>query len=140
MTPYHYTRVESFDDHDVLVVGGSDHPAGQHPSEYYNAYAQLEQYARERWTQAGEVLYRWTGQVIVATTRCDVFPRPVNGNLRYYGSLFEERHLEFVSFIQKNGQDVLVWMRISKEGGFWKGLRIEFNLHTTCLLDFYRLP
>jgi hypothetical protein len=66
MTPYHYTRVESFDDHDVLVVGGSDHPAGQHPSEYYNAYAQLEQYARERWTQAGEVLYRWTGQVSTA--------------------------------------------------------------------------
>jgi glycine/D-amino acid oxidase-like deaminating enzyme/nitrite reductase/ring-hydroxylating ferredoxin subunit len=64
MTPYHYTRVESFDDHDVLVVGGSDHPAGQHPSEYYNAYAQLEQYARERWTQAGEVLYRWTGQLM----------------------------------------------------------------------------
>ncbi|GAQ83159.1 Ubiquinol cytochrome c reductase subunit RIP1 [Klebsormidium nitens] len=64
MTPYHYTRVESFDDHDVLVVGGSDHPTGQHPSEYYNAYAQLEHYARERWTQAGETLYRWTGQLM----------------------------------------------------------------------------
>lgn len=73
MTPYHYTRVESFDDHDVLVVGGSDHPTGQHPSEYYNAYAQLEHYARERWTQAGETLYRWTGQVGLLSLLCYAF-------------------------------------------------------------------
>lgn len=123
MTPYHYTRVESFDDHDVLVVGGSDHPAGQHPSEYYNAYAQLEQYARERWTQAGEVLYRWTGQVSIAMSGGDVFPRPVKEsaacsldtegisskgdtlNLRVY-------KLKNGRSALKNGRDALGW----KEG------------------------
>ncbi len=28
-TPYHYTRIEEQDDHDILVVGGGDHLTGE---------------------------------------------------------------------------------------------------------------
>ena len=28
-TPYHYTRIEQQDDHDILVVGGGDHLTGE---------------------------------------------------------------------------------------------------------------
>ena len=28
-SPYHYVRIMEFEDHDVLVVGGEDHPTGE---------------------------------------------------------------------------------------------------------------
>ncbi|CAI6005601.1 unnamed protein product [Closterium sp. NIES-64] len=42
---------------DTLIVGGEYHPTG------VLAYARLEKWARERWTSAGKVVFRWTGQV-----------------------------------------------------------------------------
>ena len=40
-----------------------DHSTGQSPSSYTDVWAGLEEYARDRWPAAGEVLYRWSGQV-----------------------------------------------------------------------------
>ncbi|MCO5583184.1 hypothetical protein L7F22_037092 [Adiantum nelumboides] len=62
-SPYHYIRIEEKDDFDVLVVGGNDHPTGIKGKDYLDPYSSLEKWARERWTEAGEVLYKWTGQV-----------------------------------------------------------------------------
>eukprot|EP00850_Spirogloea_muscicola_P001748 SM000006S19513 [mRNA] locus=s6:1269219:1272436:+ [translate_table: standard] len=62
-TPYEYIRTEEKDDHDVLVIGGGDHPVGKKPDEYVDTYDVLEKYAKERWPMAGERLYAWTGMV-----------------------------------------------------------------------------
>ncbi|CAI5463925.1 unnamed protein product [Closterium sp. Yama58-4] len=66
-SPYHYVRIApspSESETDTLIVGGEDHPTGVlAPREYPQAYARLEKWARERWTSAGKVVFRWTGQV-----------------------------------------------------------------------------
>jgi glycine/D-amino acid oxidase-like deaminating enzyme/nitrite reductase/ring-hydroxylating ferredoxin subunit len=62
--PYHYIRLQPIDaDHDLLIVGGEDHKSGQ--GEHIEAiHPRLEQWTRERFPSAGEVLYKWAGQVM----------------------------------------------------------------------------
>ncbi|GJP53267.1 hypothetical protein CLOM_g12439 [Closterium sp. NIES-68] len=67
-SPYHYVRIApgrgGESEADTLIVGGEDHPTGVlAPKEYPRAYERLERWARERWTSAGKVVFRWTGQV-----------------------------------------------------------------------------
>jgi hypothetical protein len=33
------------------------------PKDYHDPYGDLEKWAKARWTMAGEVVYKWTGQV-----------------------------------------------------------------------------
>jgi Glycine/D-amino acid oxidases (deaminating) len=61
--PYHYIRLQSENDHDVLIVGGEDHKTGQ-ANDGRERHARLEQWTRERFPQAGEVEFRWSGQVM----------------------------------------------------------------------------
>ncbi|WP_437602419.1 FAD-dependent oxidoreductase [Sorangium sp. So ce590] len=65
--PFHYVRLANVDGADgpdeVLIVGGEDHKTGQ-ASDADQRYARLEAWARERFTQAGEVLHRWSGEVM----------------------------------------------------------------------------
>jgi glycine/D-amino acid oxidase-like deaminating enzyme/nitrite reductase/ring-hydroxylating ferredoxin subunit len=65
--PYHYVRVHSADrpgaDHEVLLVGGEDHRTGQ-AQDMDARFARLEQWARERFPMAEDVLYRWSGQIM----------------------------------------------------------------------------
>lgn len=58
--PYHYVRLESSD---VMIVGGEDHKTGQesHPETHYH---DLENWARSKYPFAGEVIYKWSGQVM----------------------------------------------------------------------------
>lgn len=64
MIPYHYVRVAAGDDGDeVLVVGGEDHKTGQE-EDFEQRYTRLEGWTRARWRQAGEVVFRWSGQVM----------------------------------------------------------------------------
>ncbi len=64
--PYHYVRVERSsagdDQHDTLLVGGEDHKTGQF-EENDAPFAKLERWARQHFPSAGEVTYRWSGQV-----------------------------------------------------------------------------
>ena len=73
--PYHYVRIVPLADtdaptptkgeviYDALVVGGEDHRTGadSHAEERFEA---LEKWARERWPQAVQTLFRWSGQVL----------------------------------------------------------------------------
>jgi glycine/D-amino acid oxidase-like deaminating enzyme/nitrite reductase/ring-hydroxylating ferredoxin subunit len=78
--PYHYVRVaalgsrlsENGDDatpskgetiYDALIIGGEDHRVGMdsHPDDRFK---ELEKWTRERWPQARDVIYRWSGQVL----------------------------------------------------------------------------
>ncbi|CAI7926179.1 unnamed protein product [Closterium sp. NIES-53] len=66
-SPYHYVRIAtgpSEAETDTLIVGGEDHPTGVlAPGEYPQAYTRLEKWAKARWTSAGDVVFRWSGQV-----------------------------------------------------------------------------
>lgn len=62
-TPYHNVRIEEKEDHDVLVVAGENHDSGKKFEDYEDAYNKLEQWAKQRWTSAGEVVCKWTGQI-----------------------------------------------------------------------------
>lgn len=62
-SPYHYVRLEDKGDDEILVVGGKDHVVGIEPSDYEDAYGELEAWARAHFPAALEVSYRWTGQV-----------------------------------------------------------------------------
>jgi glycine/D-amino acid oxidase-like deaminating enzyme/nitrite reductase/ring-hydroxylating ferredoxin subunit len=65
--PYHYVRTQKYDDtHDILIVGGEDHATGladieKIPEE--SRYILLEKWAKEHFT-IGEVIYKWSGQVM----------------------------------------------------------------------------
>src|SRR6185503_11774496 len=63
LDPYHYIRLQSLDDHDVLIVGGEDHKTGQ-ADDCADRFARLEQWTRERFPQAGAIEFRWSGQVM----------------------------------------------------------------------------
>lgn len=61
--PYHYVRLQEDRDEDVLIVGGEDHKTGQ-SHENPDRFGLLEAWARERFTSATEVAFRWSGQVL----------------------------------------------------------------------------
>jgi glycine/D-amino acid oxidase-like deaminating enzyme len=61
--PYHYVRLQSEHQHDVLIVGGEDHKTGQE-NDGDERFARLEEWTRERFPQMQEVQYRWSGQVM----------------------------------------------------------------------------
>lgn len=63
--PYHYVRVtpHSREGYSLLVVGGEDEKVGQH-DDYEERYERLVKWTRERWTSAGDVKYKWSGQVM----------------------------------------------------------------------------
>jgi glycine/D-amino acid oxidase-like deaminating enzyme/nitrite reductase/ring-hydroxylating ferredoxin subunit len=60
---YHYIRVESGGDHDVLIVGGEDHKTGQQ-HDGAQRWGKLEQWTRNRFPMAEEIEFRWSGQVM----------------------------------------------------------------------------
>jgi len=60
--PYIYVRLTACDDKDdYIIVGGGDHKVGQ--EEGTDRFKILESWARKRFTKAGSVDYRWSGQV-----------------------------------------------------------------------------
>ncbi len=61
--PYHYVRLQSDDDYDVLIVGGEDHKTGQ-ANDGEERFQRLERWTRERFPQAQDVQFRWSGQVM----------------------------------------------------------------------------
>lgn len=65
-TPYHYVRLDhtmAAPDRELLIVGGEDHRTGQDfdPTAHWE---RLEAWARARFLPAGEVMHRWSGQVL----------------------------------------------------------------------------
>ena len=93
--PYHYVRLAPVGDlradYEVLIVGGADHKTGQepHPETHYQA---VEEWTRARFSMAGEVLYRWSGEVM----------EPVDG-IAYLGRNPGSRHLYTITGDSGNG-------------------------------------
>lgn len=64
--PYHYVRVQRDEEdsaYEILIVGGEDHKSGQ-ANDQNERYDRLEAWTRERFAHVGEVVYRWSGQVM----------------------------------------------------------------------------
>lgn len=71
--PYHYVRLQRLREpvpgaltgdtlYDALIVGGEDFKTA-HETDIEERWRCLEDWMRERWPQAREVVYRWSGQV-----------------------------------------------------------------------------
>ncbi len=60
--PYHYIRTHPSAEGPILIVGGEDHRVGE-KRETQECYAKLEAWTKARFGE-GEVLYRWSGQVL----------------------------------------------------------------------------
>lgn len=62
-SPYHYVRLATMrDGRAVLLVGGGDHRTGQ--GDPAGAFSSLEAWTRRSIPEAGEVVARWSGQII----------------------------------------------------------------------------
>jgi Rieske Fe-S protein len=66
--PYHYVRLESFDDeYDLLISGGEDHKTGQSDDENITEsarYDRLEAWTRSYFPMIDDIDYRWSGQIM----------------------------------------------------------------------------
>jgi Rieske Fe-S protein len=65
--PYHYVRLQRDEEvgGEILIVGGEDRKTGQeHPEEDGDRFRALEEWTRARFPMAGDVAYRWSGQVM----------------------------------------------------------------------------
>jgi glycine/D-amino acid oxidase-like deaminating enzyme/nitrite reductase/ring-hydroxylating ferredoxin subunit len=66
--PYHYVRLEALDDQfDLLISGGEDHKVGQADAEDIpeeDRYIRLIEWTKKRFPAMGEIVHKWSGQVI----------------------------------------------------------------------------
>jgi glycine/D-amino acid oxidase-like deaminating enzyme/nitrite reductase/ring-hydroxylating ferredoxin subunit len=66
--PYHYVRLTELDaQHDLLIAGGEDHKTGQAEEENIpeeERYTRLIDWTKKRFPSMGEIIYKWSGQVI----------------------------------------------------------------------------
>jgi glycine/D-amino acid oxidase-like deaminating enzyme/nitrite reductase/ring-hydroxylating ferredoxin subunit len=61
--PYHYVRLQSDAEADLLIVGGEDHKSGQ-AADSPQRHQRLEAWARSRFPMMGELAFTWGGQVM----------------------------------------------------------------------------
>jgi len=69
-SPYHYVRIEEFDNkHDLLISGGEDHKVGQAEDENIpeeERYNKLTEWTQKRFPSMQSIQYKWSGQVMEA--------------------------------------------------------------------------
>lgn len=56
-------RLSTHQRHDLLLVSGGHHASGARPPEFLGCYQALEEWARRKWPQAGDLLHAWSMQV-----------------------------------------------------------------------------
>ena len=75
--PYHYARLHTLPEGDVVIVGGEDHKIGQ-ADDAEGRWARLESWARARFAGMGDVIYRWSGEVLEPVDRLGLIGRNPN--------------------------------------------------------------
>lgn len=62
--PYHYVRIQPLSERtNAVIVGGEDHKSGE-ADDGEARFRSLEQWARDRLPEMGEVTHRWSGQCL----------------------------------------------------------------------------
>lgn len=61
--PYHYVRLHPTKGGELLLVGGEDHKTGA-ADDANVRFRRLERWARRRFPEMGEIVHRWSGQVM----------------------------------------------------------------------------
>jgi glycine/D-amino acid oxidase-like deaminating enzyme/nitrite reductase/ring-hydroxylating ferredoxin subunit len=64
--PYHYVRIKSGDDHDILIVGGEDALVGEH-DDGDERFAELWRWTRKRFPMMGRIEFCWSGHIVEPT-------------------------------------------------------------------------
>jgi glycine/D-amino acid oxidase-like deaminating enzyme/nitrite reductase/ring-hydroxylating ferredoxin subunit len=64
--PYHYVRLQSTGDDDLLIVGGEDERAGEH-DDGDERFAELYRWTRKRFPMIGRIEYCWSGHIVEPT-------------------------------------------------------------------------
>jgi glycine/D-amino acid oxidase-like deaminating enzyme/nitrite reductase/ring-hydroxylating ferredoxin subunit len=84
---YHYVRLQSAEDPDkqILIVGGEDHKTGQ-ADDAEARWARLQTWTLERFPHTGELVFKWSGQVM----------EPADG-LAYIGRNPGDEHNVFIA-------------------------------------------
>jgi glycine/D-amino acid oxidase-like deaminating enzyme/nitrite reductase/ring-hydroxylating ferredoxin subunit len=66
--PYHYVRLNKYDDeYDLLISGGEDHKTGQADEEKISEedrHVRLTEWTRNHFPMIEDIVYKWSGQVI----------------------------------------------------------------------------
>lgn len=103
-TPYHNVRIEPKEDYDVLIVAGGDHNTGMRPEDFRDTYGILETWARARWTSAGEVVCKWTGQASLRRFPSCFEPVKTRGSRseKFKETVQRYRDLHFASYFDKS--------------------------------------
>jgi Rieske Fe-S protein len=64
LNPYHYVRLtRGADGQPLLIVGGEDHKTGQ-ADDTERRFGALLEWTRRHFPMAGDIVYRWSGQVL----------------------------------------------------------------------------
>ena len=64
--PYHYVRLQSFDEDDLLIVGGEDERVGEH-DDGDERFAELYRWTRRRFPMIGRIEFCWSGHIVEPT-------------------------------------------------------------------------
>jgi Rieske Fe-S protein len=66
--PYHYVRLQEFNEHyDLLIAGGEDHKTGQTDEENLSEedrFKNLIDWTQQKFPMIQDIVYRWSGQVM----------------------------------------------------------------------------
>lgn len=64
--PYHYVRLQSAGDDDLLIVGGEDEKVGEH-DDGDERFAELYRWTRKRFPMIGRIEFCWSGHIVEPT-------------------------------------------------------------------------
>jgi glycine/D-amino acid oxidase-like deaminating enzyme/nitrite reductase/ring-hydroxylating ferredoxin subunit len=144
--PYHYVRTQVYNaDYDLIIVGGEDHKTGvMGDLSEFDRHANLEKWTRERF-DIGEVVYRWSGQVLEPYDGIAFIGRNVSDKDNIYVVTGDSGHgmthciiggMLIPDIIE--GKDN-PWEELYKPGRFnFKASRIFFKETISTLLDYYK--
>jgi glycine/D-amino acid oxidase-like deaminating enzyme/nitrite reductase/ring-hydroxylating ferredoxin subunit len=63
-SPYHYFRIDKYEDYDTMIFGGEDHETGKDPDSKRH-YDNLEEYLKTKLNITDyEILHTWSGQIL----------------------------------------------------------------------------
>lgn len=63
--PYHYVRTCKYNDqYDLIICGGEDHKTGQTDNLPADRFKNLKEWCSKRFPMMGEIIFRWSGQVM----------------------------------------------------------------------------